>query len=84
MNAETDAKLETIIICVINRLYTKEETLGLDLEDLRALEIIFKIAKESKNKTLNTSLTANEMPSNLVELLRAVKGVTSNDDTGSI
>lgn len=80
MNAETDAKLETIIICVINRLYAKEEAQGLDLEDLRALEIIFKIAKESRNNTPNLPLSSTEMPPNLIELLRAVKGTNSNDN----
>ena len=83
MNAETDAKLETIIICVINRLYQKEETLGLNLEDLRALEIIFKISKEAKNSISHIPLSSSEMPANLMELLRAVKGIPS-DDNGSI
>jgi len=79
MNAESDAKLEIIIIHVIERLYLKEEQLGLDLEDLRALEIIFKIAKESRNNTSNLPLSSTEMPPNLIELLRAVKGTNSND-----
>jgi len=83
MNAESDAKLEIIIIHVIERLYLKEEQLGLDLEDLRALEIIFKIAKESRNNTPNLPLLSTEMPPNLIELLRAVKGIPS-DDHGSI
>jgi len=80
MNAESDAKLEIIIIHVIERLYLKEEQLGLDLEDLRALEIIFKIAKESRNNTSNLPLSSTEMPPNLIELLRAVKGTNSNDN----
>ena len=80
MNNESENKLEIIIIHVIERLYLKESNIGLDLEDLRALEIIYKIAKESKSKTPDFPLTSSEMPPNLIELLRAVKGISSDGD----
>ena len=80
MNSESNNKLETIILSVINRLYEKEANVGLDLEDLRALEIIYKIAKESRGNQPSSPLGATEMPPNLIELLRAVKGTNSNDD----
>jgi hypothetical protein len=83
MNQESHDKLETIILSCINRLYDKESNIGLDLEDLRSLEIIFKIAKESKNKVSDSPLSTTNIPTNLVELLRAVKGNTSDDNNES-
>lgn len=80
MNSESSDKLETIILSVINRLYSKEENVGLDLDDLRALEIIYKIAKESKGKTPESPLVSGQVPPNLIDLLRAVKGTTSDDN----
>lgn len=80
MNVESSNKLETIIISIINRLYAKETNVGLDIDDLRMLEILWKIAKESKNKTNESPLVSTNLPTNLIDLLRAVKGSTSDDD----
>lgn len=80
MNKETDDKIETIIISAVNRLYSKESTLGLDYEDLRCLEIIFKIKKEAISTTNQSSISSPEIPYNLIDLLRSVKGGSSNDN----
>jgi hypothetical protein len=80
MNQESHDKLEIIILSCIQRLYDKEQNIGLDLEDLRSLEIIFKIAKESKNKVNDSPLTVSNIPTNLVDLLRAVKGSSPDDN----
>lgn len=75
MTPETDAKIEAILISATNRLYTKEERVGLEYEDLRCLEIIHKIAKEAKaaaptsTKATGTAIT----PENLVEMLKLVR-----------
>lgn len=79
MGQETDAKIETIIISVVNRLYSKEEQIGLDFEDLKALEIICKIAKEAKTHESPINLdSAFNTPDNLLELLRAAKGTPAD------
>jgi hypothetical protein len=83
MNQESHDKLETIIMSHVNRLYEKEQNIGLDLEDLRCLEIIFKIAKESKNKVNDSPLTTSNIPTNLIDLLRAVKGSSPDDNNQS-
>jgi len=74
MNTETDAKLETIIHSVVNRLYAKEQTLGLDIEDLKCLEIIFKISQQAIDTTSKSPLSVPSVPHNLIDLLRSVKG----------
>lgn len=78
MNKETCDKLEIIICSAVNRLYSKEESIGLDLEDLRALEILHKISKDARN-TSNSPLSIPARPENLIDLLRAVNGFTKND-----
>lgn len=78
MNSELSDKLETILRSAINRLYNKESTLGLDLEDLRALEILYKISKDTSS-TSTTPLGNQEVPYNIIDLLRSVKGGSSND-----
>lgn len=78
MNSELSDKLETILRSAINRLYNKESTLGLDLEDLRALEILYKISKDTSS-TSTTALTNQEVPYNIIDLLRSVKEGSSND-----
>lgn len=82
MNIETDAKLETIIHSVVNRLYDKEQTLGLDIEDLKCLEIIYKISQQALDSTSKSPITAQAVPHNLIDLLRAVKG-TPPDESNS-
>lgn len=74
MSPETDSKIEIIIISVINRLFSKEENIGLDIEDLKALEIICKISKDAKVNTSSTPLSTLETPDNLMDLLRAARG----------
>lgn len=80
MNRETDDKIETIIISAVNRLYNKESTLGLDIEDLKCLEILYKIKKEAVSTTNNSAVNSPEIPYNLIDLLRSVKGSSSNDN----
>jgi len=82
MNQETNAKLETIIHSVVNRFYKKEETLGLDYDDLKCLEIIFKISQVALDNTSSSPLSAPNLPYNLIDLLRAAKG--SPDDNSNI
>jgi hypothetical protein len=79
MNKETNDKIETIIISAINRLYGKESTLGLDYEDLRCLEIIFKISQQATDNTSASPLSAPNLPHNLIDLLRSVKGNLPDD-----
>lgn len=79
MNQETDSKIEIIIISVINRLFSKEENIGLDIEDLKALEIICKISKDAKVNTSSLPISTPETPENLIDLLRAARG-ESNDN----
>lgn len=79
MTPESHAKLETILISCINRLYSKEEQVGLDLEDLRALDIIFKIAKDTMDGTSKSAVSSTtESPANLIDLLRAARGLSSD------
>ena len=80
MNSETDDKIESIIISAVTRLYDKEANRGLDYEDLRCLEILYKIKKEGKNPS-SSPLSAPVRPENLIDLLRAVKGHSTNDET---
>lgn len=84
MTPEADAKIESILISAVNRLFTKEERMGLEYEDLRCLEIIHKIAKEAKaiaptstGIISSTSVT----PENLLDMLRAAKGISSSSDS---
>ena len=79
MNNETNAKIETIIHSVVARLYSKEESLGLDYEDLKCLEIIFKISKEATDNTSKSPITSVSLPHNLIDLLRAAKGSSDED-----
>lgn len=79
MNTETNAKLETIIHSVVARLYNKEQTMGLDIEDLKCLEIIYKISKDALDSTSKSPLELPGVPHNLIDLLRSVKGDTSNE-----
>lgn len=74
MSPETDSKIEIIIISVINRLFSKEEHIGLDIEDLKALEIICKISKDAKIQTPLIPVNTLETPENLIDLLRAARG----------
>ena len=74
MSPETDSKIEIIIISVINRLFAKEEHIGLDIEDLKALEIICKISKDAKIHTPLTPISPPDTPENLIDLLRAARG----------
>jgi len=80
MNKESEDKLETIVLSVINRLYSKESSIGLDIEDLRCLEIIYKISKDARN-TSSSSLSAPVRPENLIDLLRAVRGISDDPTT---
>jgi ATP-dependent helicase/DNAse subunit B len=81
MNTETDAKLETIIHSVVNRLYQKEQSLGLDFEDLKCLEIIYKISQQALDSTSQSPLSSpSALPHNLIDLLRAAKG-SPNDNS---
>lgn len=73
MNQETDAKIDSIIISAVNRLYDKEATRGLDYDDLKCLEILYKIKKEA-NTTSTAPVSAPSAPDNLIDLLRAVRG----------
>lgn len=73
MNQETDAKIDSIIISAVNRLYEKEANRGLDFDDLKCLEILYKIKKEAKT-TSTIPVSSPSTPDNLIELLRAVKG----------
>lgn len=77
MNQETDAKIDSIIISAVNRLYTKEASIGLDFDDLKCLEILYKIKKEA-NPTSTDPVSIPSTPDNLIELLRAVKGTPSD------
>lgn len=79
MNQELDNKIETILLSCVNRLYEKEANIGLDLEDLRALEILYKIAKEGKQSTSDSPISVTA-PVNISELLRIAKGIPSNDN----
>lgn len=79
MNNETNLKLETIVHSVVARLYSKEQTLGLDIEDLKCLEIIFKISQQAIDDTSKSPLLAPSVPHNLIDLLRSVKGGAPND-----
>ena len=81
MNNETQSKLETIVISCITRLYDKEASRGLDIDDLRCLEILFKIAKDSNSHSPDLPLSLPETPENLIDLLRAVKGFSQNDNS---
>lgn len=74
MNQETQDKIESIIISQVNTLYEKATARGLDIDDMRCLEILCKIKKETAS-TSTKPLAANiDVPDNLMELLRAVKG----------
>lgn len=79
--AEIDDKIEAIIISVANRLYQKEERIGLDYEDLRCLDILYSIRKETKDSTSNSPIVSAGVPDNLMELLRAARG-TPADGSG--
>jgi hypothetical protein len=80
MNKETDLRLETIIHSVVARLYNKESTLGLDIEDLKCLEIIFKISKQATTSTNSSTIEGSSVPYNLIDLLRAAKATPSDDN----
>lgn len=76
MTPEAEAKIEAILISATNRLYSKEERMGLEYEDLRCLEIIHKIAKEAKAAAPTSigSITPTSItPENLVEMLKLVR-----------
>lgn len=80
MTSETDDKIDTILISCINRLYNKEANVGLDFDDLKCLEILYKIKKEAK--LINPAPIPSDptAPDNILELLRAVKGYTGSDN----
>ena len=78
MNTETNANLEIIIHSVVNRLYNKEQTIGLEYEDLRCLEIIFKISQQAIDNTSKSAVSAPSVPTNLIDLLRSVRGAPSD------
>ena len=77
MNNETNDKIETIIISCVNRLFDKEANVGLDIDDLKILEILYKIGKDSKSSGASPITTPN-LPEDLIELLRTARG--SPDD----
>jgi len=79
MTSELNDKLETILHSAINRLYNKEATLGLDLEDLKALEILYKISKDTGTTSKSAINSPLDIPYNIIDLLRAAKG--SPDDS---
>lgn len=81
MNQETDSKIDSIIISAVNRLYDKEANRGLDYDDLKCLEILYKIKKEA-NTTSVSPVSSTSVPDNLIDLLRAVKG-RPGDDNGN-
>lgn len=74
MSSEIDNKIEIILRSVVNRLYTKEEETGLDLEDLRCFEIISKIKKDAKTVIdPNNEATAETDPDLLLKLIKRAK-----------
>lgn len=78
MNNETNDKIETIIISCVNRLFDKEANVGLDIDDLKILEILYKIGKDSKSSSSSNPISAPNTPEDLIELLRTARG--SSDD----
>lgn len=84
MTPEAEAKIDSILISAVNRLYTKEERLGLEFEDLRCLEIIYKIAKEAKNSSPTSSgiiPSTSVTPANLLDMLKAARGVSGDSES---
>lgn len=80
MSNEIDIKLESIMISVVNKLFEKEANVGLDYEDLKALEIINKIYKDSNPVERYTADTKAETdPSILLELVKRARTFKSND-----
>jgi len=76
MTEETKSKIETILISSVNRLYSKEESIGLEYEDFKVLEIIFKIVKDHSDTTSPISTQAPSSTEDIVELLKSVRGFT--------
>jgi len=80
MAQETDVKIESILISCISRLYDKEANCGLDYDDLRCLEILFKIKSAANSSASSSPVSSPSAPSDLIELLRAARGNPSNDN----
>jgi len=76
MTEETKSKIETILISSVNRLYSKEESIGLEYEDFKVLEIIFKIVKDHSDTTSPISIQVPSSTEDIVELLKSVRGFT--------
>jgi len=74
MDNQVQIKIESILLSAVEKLYNKEAAAGLDLEDFRILDIIYKISKESIDTTSTSPLSATKAPENLIDLLRAVRG----------
>lgn len=75
MTNQIEIKIESILLSAIEKLYNKEAAAGLDYEDFRIIDIIYKINKEAKAeaptsiKAAGTAIT----PENLVEMLKLVR-----------
>lgn len=78
MNRETEDKIDSILIAEVNRLYEKASMRGLDIDDMRCLEILYKIKKEAKKDLPVNPLSSPDVPDNLIDLLRAAKGSPSD------
>lgn len=80
MSNEIDIKLESIMLSVVNKLYDKEATTGLDYEDLRCLEIINKIYKDAIPVAPTDGDTKGETdPQLLIELVKRARTFKPND-----
>lgn len=71
MGNEVDAKIETIIISVVNRLYKTEEVAGLNEDDLKCFEIICKIKKDyNPGAHVDPAKDIEMTPENIMELIK--------------
>jgi hypothetical protein len=79
--SESDAKIESILISVVNRLYEKESHVGLDYEDLRCFEIVTKIKKDavSSNNNLSDDVKPETDPDKLAELIRRSRALRNDN-----
>lgn len=79
MSTEVDNKIETIIISVVNRLYKLEEAIGLNEDDLKALEIICKIKKDyNPTSQIDEKKDIDITPETVLELIKKAQKKTND------